>query len=258
MDIEAVDIEAATEQLWSSGKAGDWFPSDLVGRLDYETGLQVQLGLLDRKLEAGAVLGGWKVGLTSPRARAMIGFDERPFGHILAGRILDSGAEVDAALLTKGGVEPEMVFTFGQTVDAAEPTEAQLRASVSLVSAGFELNERRPGSATAFDFPLMVADGMAQWGIVVGQDTSEVADLDGVEVVMSCNGEERARHVSRDVLDSHWASLARLAALLHRHGRRIEAGHRVITGAFCRMDVQAGDRWTADYSGLGTVEVALV
>jgi len=32
----------------------------------------------------------------------------------------------------------------------------------------------------------------------------------------------------------------------------------VITGAFCRMDSQAGDRWVADYSGLGTVEVSLV
>ncbi|MEZ5409277.1 MAG: hypothetical protein R2761_14715 [Acidimicrobiales bacterium] len=253
-----MDIEAVTEQLWSSGQAGDYFPADLVGTLDYEAGLQVQLGLLQRKLDAGERLGGWKVGLTSPRARAMIGFDERPFGHILASRILESGAEVNAALLTKGGVEPEMVFTFGDTVTAAEPTEAQLRAAVSLVSAGFELNERRPGSATAFDFPLMVADGMAQWGIVVGEGTSDVGDLSAVEVVMRCNGEERARHVSRDVLDSHWASLARLAALLHRHGQRIEAGHRVITGAFCRMDSQPGDRWRADYSGLGTVEVALV
>ena len=253
-----MDIEAVTEQLWSSGRAGDYFPADLVGQLSYDEGLQVQLGLLHRKLDAGAQLGGWKVGLTSPRARAMIGFDERPFGHILASRILESGSEVDAALLTKGGVEPEMVFTFGETVDAAEPSEAQLRAAVSRVSAGFELNERRPGSATTFDFPLMVADGMAQWGIVVGEGTSDVGDLDAVEVVMSCNGDERARHVSRDVLDDHWASLARLAALLHRHGHRIEAGHRVITGAFCRMDSQAGDRWTADYAGLGTVEVSLV
>ncbi len=253
-----MDIEAVTEQLWASGQAGDHFPADLVGTLDYETGLAVQLGLLRRKLDSGEQLGGWKVGLTSPRARAMIGFDERPFGHILASRILGSGAEVSAALLTRGGVEPEMVFTFGQTLDAAEPTETQLRAAVSLVSAGFELNERRPGSATAFDFPLMVADGMAQWGIVVGEGTSDVGDLGSVEVVMRCNGEERARHVSRDVLDSHWASLASLATLLHRHGYRIEAGHRVITGAFCRMDVQAGDRWTADYAGLGAVEVSLV
>ena len=253
-----MDIEAVTEQLWSSGRAGDYFPADLVGQLSYDEGLQVQLGLLHRKLDAGAQLGGWKVGLTSPRARAMIGFDERPFGHILASRILESGADVDAALLTRGGVEPEMVFTFGETVGAAEPTEGQLRAAVSRVSAGFELNERRPGSAAAFDFPLMVADGMAQWGIVVGEGTAQPGDLDAVEVVMSCNGDERARHVSRDVLDSHWASLARLASLLHRHGRRIEAGHRVITGAFCRMDVQAGDRWTADYSGLGTVEVSVV
>ncbi|MDH4363681.1 MAG: hypothetical protein OEY41_00415 [Acidimicrobiia bacterium] len=253
-----MDIEAITEQLWASGQAGDYFPAELVGKLDYEGGLKVQLGLLRRKLEAGERLGGWKVGLTSPRARAMIGFDERPFGHILASRILESGAEVDAALLTRGGVEPEMVFTFGETVDVADPTEAQLRAAVSLVAAGFELNERRPGTATAFDFPMMVADGMAQWGIVVGEGTSEVGDLQAVEVVMRANGEERARHVSRDVLDSHWASLARLAALLRRHGQRIEAGHRVITGAFCRLDVQAGDRWVADYTGLGTVEVVLV
>ncbi|MDA3040830.1 MAG: hypothetical protein O3C27_15120 [Actinomycetota bacterium] len=251
-----IDVASVADQLWKARAAGDFRPASLVGALTYEDGLAVQLALLDRKIAAGEQLGGWKVGLTSPRARAGIGFDQRPFGHILASRIFPTGSRVDASILTKGGVEPEMMFTFGETVEGPDPGAGRLRAAVERVSAGFELNEFRAGSGGP-DFPLMVADGMAQWGIVEGSGTSAVGDLSAVEVTMRCNGELRARHVSRDVLDDHWSSLGRLVEVLHRHGRRMEAGHRVITGAFCRMDARAGDRWTADYAGLGTVEVDL-
>jgi len=252
----SVDVELVADQMWAAAQQGDYRPAPLVGSLSYEQGLDVQLALLDRKIAEGARLGGWKVGLTSPRARKGIGVDERPFGHILAERILPSGSSVEAAVLTQGGVEPEMMFTFGEAVEGSNPSEDELRGAVSRVSAGFELNEFRAGSGP-FDFPMMVADGMAQWGVVEGSGITDIGDLNEVEVLMASNGEQRAHHISKDVLDDHWASLNRLVAVLARHGRRIEAGHRVITGAFCRMEAQAGDLWTADYGGIGSVEVRL-
>ena len=110
-----IDVASVADQLWKARAVGDFRPAALVGALGYEDGLAVQLALLDRKIAAGEQLGGWKVGLTSPRARASIGFDQRPFGHILASRIFPTGSPVDASTLTQGGVEPEMMFTFGAT-----------------------------------------------------------------------------------------------------------------------------------------------
>ncbi len=252
-----VDVDAAAEDLWSYAERGDHAPARWGGVLSYENGLAVQLCHLDRKLGGGEQLAGWKVGLTSPRARAMLGADERPFGHILRSRVFASGDEVPIGSMREPHIEPELCFVFARPVD--DP--GQVRDAVGSVHAGFELNENRSGTV-AGDFPLTVADNMAQWGIVVGEGADPRSlDLNAVTVELRCDDEVRFEGASGDVLDDHWSSLARLVEVLGRHSRRIEAGHRVITGAFCRLPIAAGERWEATYASadgtrLGTVGVS--
>ncbi len=246
-----VDIDAAAADLWDQAQAGDHAPERWKGALKYHDGLAVQLSLLGRKEAAGAEVAGWKVGLTSPRARKMLGADERPFGHLLKDRVFGDGDTVAAGDMTEPHIEPELCFVFARPVDDA----SQLTTSVGSVHAGFELNENRPGAVKG-DFPLSVADNLSHWGIVVGQGADPRSlDLNAVSVDLQCDGESRYQGVSSDVLDDHWSSLARLVDVLGRHSRRIEAGHRVITGAYCRLPVQPGERWVASYEGIGDVGI---
>jgi len=257
-----VDVDAAAEDLWFYAERGDHAPERWGGVLTYEDGLAVQLTHLDRKLAGGEQLAGWKVGLTSQRAREMIGADERPFGHLLRSQVFSSGDEVPAGSLHEPHIEPELCFVFARPVDDV----SQLQDAVGSVHAGFELNENRPGTVRG-DFPLTVADNMAQWGIVVGQGADpRPLDLNAVTVELRCDGEVRFEGKSADLLDDHWESLGRLVEVLGRHSRRIEAGHRVITGAFCRLPAAAGERWAASFNKpgspdadpLGMVDVAFV
>ena len=246
-----VDVDAAAADLWDAAEVGDHAPDRWQARLTLDDALAIQLTNLGRRLRTGAELGGWKVGLTSPRARSALGADARPFGHILKARIQNSGATLAADLMTEPHIEPELCFVFARPVD--DPS--QLPVAVGSVHAGFELNENRPGSARG-DFPLAVADNLSQWGIVVGDGANHASlDLNSVAVELRCDGEVRYSGVSGDELDDHWASLARLVEVLGHHSRRIEAGHRVITGAFCRLPVRAGERWEATYAGLGSVAI---
>lgn len=246
-----VDIDAAAADLWEAAAQGDHAPERWSGALGVDDALAIQLTNLDRKLAAGERLAGWKVGLTSPRARSALGADVRPFGHLLKSGVHDSGEVVSSAALTEGHIEPELCFVFARPVDDA----ALVADAVGSVHAGFELNEDRPGSARG-DLGLAVADNLSQWGIVVGEGTDpRRLDLDGVEVELTCDGEARYRGVSGEVLDDHWSSLARLVEVLGRHSRRIEAGHLVITGAFCRLPISAGQRWQATCGGIGAVSV---
>src|SRR5262245_52852348 len=59
--------------------------------------LEMQLRVLRRFEAGGERLGGWKVGLTSGKARDRMGKDFRPFGYILQNRIFSSGATVPLA-----------------------------------------------------------------------------------------------------------------------------------------------------------------
>jgi 2-keto-4-pentenoate hydratase len=251
-----VDLDEVAERLARARAEGDYCPAWLPGALTLGEALAVQLKLLERELAAGERLAGWKVGLTSPRARGALGADVRPFGYVLESRVLASGATVAAAAIRGAAVEPELCFTFGAGVGGAEVTVDEVRAAVATVSAGFEINERRAGS-TRPDLPAMVTDRLTQWGIAVGNGVAAAGvDVNAVRCELRRNGEPVYAGVSRDELDDHYESLRRLAVELAAHGRRIDAGQRVITGAFARYDAAAGDRWTAVYGGVGMVEVA--
>jgi 2-keto-4-pentenoate hydratase len=247
-------LAAIADRLHAARMAGDYCPEWLPGALDLEGALAVQLRLLDRAIAAGERLGGWKVGLTSPRARGALGADVRPFGYVLEGNIFASGTSLPTAQISRPSIEPELCFSFARPVD--QPTAAAVRDALSAVSAGFEINERRPGSSRP-DLPAMVSDRLTQYGIVCGGSADPRSlDVNAIRCELRRNGETVYAGVSRDELDDHYASLARLAAGLAAHGRRLEAGQRVITGAFARYDAAPGDHWRADYSGPGSVEVS--
>ena len=47
-----------------------------------------------------------------------------------------------------------------------------------------------------------------------------------------------------------------LANTLAEYGESLAAGMRVITGSFSKVDLRAGERWEAEFAGIGTVRVA--
>lgn len=258
----------AIEDLWQARQHGDCCPAWLVGSISLDEALDIQLGLLDRHLRLGAQLGGWKVGLTSPRARSMLGADVRPFGYVLADRVIPSGATLDTSLMRKPAIEAELCFTIGARLEGTAVSREEVFAGLAAVSAGFEINERRPGSARA-DLGAMVTDCLTNWAIVHGASTPIGPDtatgigtsltspdqLNDIAVRLTCDGETMWQGVSRDELDDHVTSLQRLVANLTAHGRALEAGQRVITGAYCRFDARPGQHWRATYEPMGDVEV---
>ncbi len=245
----------AAEIIWRATAARRPLPAALRGALDFDAALRVQLRVLERQLAAGQALAGWKIGLTSQRVRDRFGTDRQPFGYLLRSGMHESGAEIAlAAIHGTCGVEPELCWTLGAPLAGPGTTPEQARGSVASLAAGLEINEPR---APASDFPLVIADGLAQWGVVTGPPIPLPDDFasDSVVAILSLDGERIAESRGTDVIDDHFVSLAALANALGRFGRRLEAGDRVITGSFSRHDVTASGTWRAQFSGVGTVEV---
>ena len=246
------------ERLLAARAGGDYSPDFLVGALDLPAALDLQLAVLQQHLDTGARLGGWKVGLTSEASRTRLGADERPFGFVLADRTLQSGAIVDSSAVTKLSVETEMCFTVGRDVDDPQVSPDKILDYMSGVSAGFELNEARPGAVRP-DFFAMVTDCLTNWGIVAGPTVAPSAPqtLSATAITMERNGEQVFAGVSRDFVDDHNISLCRLVEQLARHGQQLVAGQKVITGAFARFPTEPGDHWRASYANIGDVEITV-
>jgi 2-oxo-hept-3-ene-1,7-dioate hydratase len=67
----------------------------------------------------------------------------------------------------------------------------------------------------------------------------------------------KATPLGREAIDNQLQTLAWLANALHRFGRRLEAGQRIMTGSFTKpMPVARGDTYETSFSGIGTVRAS--
>ena len=252
-----MDDSSVIDTLYAARKEGRAasIPSD---GLDLQKALELQLAVADRFIAEGDEIGGWKIGLTSSSSRDLMGEGVRPFGYVLGSRILSPDDEIPWKTVFRCAIEPELCLIMGSALHGkVDSTEA--KSAVRSVAAAFEINELRVGGHEA-DRTALVADGLVNWGIVVGAEVpvKQFDGISGVAVELTRDGEIVARAKAGDDLeiDDPFLSLSRLATLLGEHGRGLEAGQPVITGKFAGpLPVEGPGSWTATFSRIGDVSV---
>lgn len=251
--VNDAELQRLADQLFEGARRGVVDSALPTPSSDLDVALRVQLAVLDRWQAAGERLGGWKSGLTSRAARDMLGKGFRPFGFILESRILPSGAHLKRSAIGRCKVEAELCVIM-KTPLRGPVDPAAARAAVGAIAPAFEINELRfPSFPAPF---LLLADNLAQWGAVVGTpcappmtrlvDTTVELLLDGQVVEVATPG---------DTMDDPFVALARLATTLDRFGLGLEAGQRVITGAFADVVVTGACVVTARFGDWGDVSI---
>ena len=215
--------------------------------------LEMQLGVLERFAAEGEPLGGWKVGLTSGKARDRMGAGFRPFGYVLRSRILESGSAVQRANVLNCRIEPELCLIVGSPLSGDNVDAAEAKAAVRAVAPAFEVNEVRVGPDKGP--AALLADGLANWGIVVGPETPVRDGLIHTTVEFSRDGQVIETKTPGETMDDPYLSLSRLCQLLHKYGRGLEPGQPVITGSFCNHTITQPGTYRADFSDIGEVVV---
>jgi 2-keto-4-pentenoate hydratase len=225
-------------------------------QLEVQEALAVQLGVLARFQTAGEHVGGWKVGLTSGAARDRMGKDFRPFGYVLKSRILRTGAKVPRQPIMKCSVEPELCLIVGSPLRGNNVDATAAKAAVRAVAPAFEINERRtnPEHGNA----LLLADGLAQWGIVVGPEAPVRDGLIDTTVEFYAGDKLVETKTPGATMDDPYLSLARVARLLHKFGLGLEPGQPVITGSFYNHVVTQPAAYRARFVGIGDVSVEFI
>jgi 2-keto-4-pentenoate hydratase len=250
------DQAAVVDALYAARKNGVQ-PSGLDQiQLGLEDALTIQLGVLGRFEAAGEPRGGWKVGLTSGNARDRMGKDFRPFGYVLRSRILSSGSTAPAAKIFNCSVEPEICLVIGAPLRGDAVDAAEAKAAVRAVAPAFEINERRVGPDKGNE--LLVADGLAQWGIVVGPEAPVRDGLIDTTVEFYRDEQLVETKTPGPTMDDPYLSLSRLCRLLHKYGQGLEPGQPVITGSFCHHTVRQPGTYRAVFSGIGVVSVQFI
>ena len=178
---------------------------------------------------------GWKIGVTTPQMRALLGLDAPIGGAMLARSIIANGATFRCADYVRIGVECEMAFVLGAPLggtgvvdrDAAAAAVASLHPAIELV------DDRYGGAYRDFGALAIIADNAFHAGFVLGPAVPDwrALDLGRLRGVTRANGTVRFEGYGRDVQGHPLQSLAWLANRLNALGRRIEAGAIVTTGS---------------------------
>jgi 2-keto-4-pentenoate hydratase len=252
-----MDVQAAIESFWRHTARRSFFPAEWKGRLTIEQAYQIQLGLLDRYVAAGERHAGWKVGLTAPVIQAQFGVHEPVMGFLLESGHAGSGTRFRFDELIAPGFENELCLTVGTPLAGPGVTREAARRAITAVQPAFEIVEGR-GDFRA-DLTLALTDNSQQKAFVTGPASVLPPDwtpaTTAVEVLVNGVSVERTR--GSEQTGDPVAAVAWLANKLADFGRRIEAGHRVMSGSFTKQyPIARGDRIEARFTPFDAVRAA--
>jgi 2-keto-4-pentenoate hydratase len=216
-----------------------------------------------------AVLGqvtGYKIALTTPAMRAMVGLNDSIAGCMLDKTILrhrpDAVARVRAADYVRLIVEFELGFELAEDLPAigAPYDRKRVAEAVAAVMPALELADDRNADYKALPAnPLMlIADNAWNEGAALGAPVRQWqgVDLAALEGVATINAEKVGTGHGRDVMGHPLDALAWLANNLAARGLGLWRGDVVITGSLVTSKFpKAGDLVRFEAGALGSVEL---
>jgi 2-keto-4-pentenoate hydratase len=249
-----MDIEAVTESIWQHTLRRSYFPQEWKARLTVEQAYRVQLGLLARWEARGERLAGFKVGLTAPVIQKQFGMHEPVMGFLLESGHRESGAAFRHAELMAPGFENELCLTVGTRLQGPGVTPAQARAAITAVQPAFEIIEGR-GDFRA-DLTLALTDNSQQKAFITGLASALPPGWEpaATTVEVFINGQRVDHAVGNEETGHPVRAVAWLANKLAEFGRRLEPGHRIMSGSFTKQyPISRGDRIETRFTPFGAV-----
>ena len=228
--------------------------------IDVVDAYEIQLRNIRRRLAAGRVVHGHKVGLSSLAMQQMMGVDEPDYGHLLDDMVLTEDVPVDASRFLLPRVEVEVGFVLGADLPGEGCTVDDVLGATAYVVPAIELIDSRIADWKIGLFDT-IADNASSAGLVLGRERRKPDELDltAIDATLVRNGEQVATGRSDAVLGNPAIAVAWLAQKVASFGVRLEAGHVVLPGSCTRAyDVKAGDSVVATFSGLGSVSVSFI
>ena len=229
--------------------------TDEFPELTPDDAFEIQLVNIRRRLDAGAVVTGHKVGLASKAMQEMMGVDEPDYGHLLDTMEYHEDTPVEASRFCFPRVEVEVGFILGADIPPEGCSQEEAAEAIEWVVPSIELIDSRIKN-WKITLPDTIADNASSCGYVVGEGRVRLADIDvaAIEATLYKNGEFLASGRSDAVLGNPLNSVGWLASTVAKFGVRLRKGDVILPGTAIRaMDAAAGDTFRAEFAGLGDV-----
>lgn len=230
-------------------------------QMTLEDAYEVQRSWVEKKLSAGRVLRGRKIGLTSRAMQQAVSITEPDYGAIYDDMFFADGGTVPTARFIRPRVEVELAFVLGEELKGPGITLYDVLDATRYVTPALEILDARvqmsdPETGHLRTIVDTVADNAADAGIVTGGRPVKPADVDlrWVSALLYVNGVIEESGVAAAVLNHPATGVAWLANKLSAYGVGLAAGLVILAGSFTRpVHAHSGDTFHADYGPLGAI-----
>jgi 2-keto-4-pentenoate hydratase len=231
--------------------------TDLRPNLTASDAYAVQTYNVDRRIGAGGVIRGRKVGLTSRATQQLFGVTEPSSGVLMADMFLDEGDDVALEALLQPRVTAEFAFLMESDLSGPGVTTVNAMAAIGGVLPAIEIVDSRIAD-WRIQLADTVADNASTAKVVLGTRIFPVAPLDlcHLGVLFYRNGSPIESAAGAAVLGNPARCVAWLANKLGSLGGGLRSGDIVLPGALHRLvPVRQGDAFRAHFAHLGTVTI---
>jgi 2-oxopent-4-enoate/cis-2-oxohex-4-enoate hydratase len=221
---------------------------------------QIQLRMIQRRLDGGETVIGKKIGVTSKVVMDMLKVNQPDFGHLLSGMVFNEGEPIDCSRLIAPRAEAEVAFILKRDLVGPGVTAADVLRATDCVMPCFEIVDSR-----IRDWKIKIEDTIADnasCGVLTlggtRRDPRQI-DLALAGMVLEKNGEIVSTSAGASVQGSPVNAVAWLANTLGRLGISLRAGDVILSGSQSPLvPVKAGDSLHCSVGGLGSTSVRFI
>lgn len=221
---------------------------------------QIQLRMIQRRLDAGEHVVGKKIGVTSKVVMDMLKVNQPDFGQLLSGMVFNEGQPLSMSQFIAPKAEAEVAFILSRDLTGPGVTAADVLRATDCVMPCFEIVDSR-----IRDWKIKIQDTVADnasCGVLTLGGTRKSPrqlDLALAGMVLEKNGEIISTSTGASVQGSPVNAVAWLANTLGRLGIGLKAGDIILSGSQSPLvPVVAGDSLYCSVGGLGGTSVRFV
>ena len=234
--------------------------TDREADITIEDAYQIQLRMIQRRLDAGERVVGKKIGVTSKVVMDMLKVNQPDFGHLLSGMVYNEGQPISAGSMIAPKAEAEVAFILARDLEGPGVTAADVLRATDCVMPCFEIVDSR-----IKDWKIKIQDTVADNAscgvLVLGgvRKSPRKLDLALAGMVLTKNGDIISTSTGAAVQGSPVNAIAWLANTLGRLGIGLKAGEIILSGSQSPLvPVVAGDSLTCNVGGLGGTSVRFI
>jgi 2-oxopent-4-enoate/cis-2-oxohex-4-enoate hydratase len=229
--------------------------TDREPSITIEDAYQIQLRMIQRRLDAGETIVGKKIGVTSKIVMQMLRVNQPDFGQMTSGMVFSEGEAIRADSMIAPKAEAEVAFVLKSDLMGPGVTAADV-----LRATDFEIVDSR-----IKDWKIKIQDTVADnasCGVLTlggARKSPRQLDLALAGMVLEKNGEIISTSVGAAVQGSPVNAVAWLANTLGRLGIGLKAGEIILSGSQSPLvPVKAGDSLYCSVGGLGSTSVRFI